>query len=346
MPELASFEVLDRREPEQLAAWLSAWAASDDADPFGHPTHVDLFAGPSDAAHCAVFTWNGGSILLPFVLRAIDGTRHRDVTSAYGYGGPFTSGEVTMDRWRDFWAGFAAWCTGQGVVSEFLRFSTSPDPLDIAYPGQLHHRSTTVVRTLDLEPDALWMDFEHKVRKSVNKARRSGVEISVDTEGERLEEFLAIYEGTMERRGAHERYLFGRRFFERIRDEMSGSFVFFHADVDGTLVSTELVLTGRNRLYSYLGGSDESAFALRPNDLLKHSVMTWGMARGATEFVLGGGAAPGDGIERYKLSFASDGAHKFFTGQRIVDSRAYDRLAAQRAITDTSFFPAYRAEQQ
>ena len=346
MAELASFEVFDRREPDQLAAWSRVWAGSDGMEPFAHPTHVDLFAGQGDAAHCAVLTWDGGSILLPFVLRAVDGTHHRDVASAYGYGGPFASGKVTWEHWRDLWAGFDAWCTSQAVVSEFLRFSTSPDLQDMAYPGQLRLRSTTVVRSLDLEPDALWMDFEHKVRKSVNKARRSGVEISVDTAGERLSDFLEIYEGTMQRRGAHERYHFGRRFFERIRDEMHGSFVFFHADVEGVLVSTELVLTGRKRLYSYLGGSDESAFALRPNDLLKHSVMTWGMARGATEFVLGGGAAPGDGIERYKLSFAPDGAQKFFTGQRIVDPITYDRLASQRIIADRSFFPAYRAEQE
>ena len=341
MPELASWKVLDRREPYQLAAWLRGWAASDDADPFAHPTHVDLFTGQGDAAHCAVLTWDGGSILLPFVLRAIAGTRRHDVTSAYGYGGPFASGEVTVDRWRDFWAAFAAWCAGQGVVSEFLRFSTSPDPHDIAYPGQLHHRSTTIVRSLDLEPEALWMDVEHKVRKSVNKARRSGVEISVDTEGERLAEFLAIYEGTMERRGAHERYLFGRPFFERIRDEMLGSFAFFHADADGVMVSTELVLTGRRTMYSYLGGTDDSAFALRPNDLLKHSIMTWGAETGRTAFVLGGGASPGDGIERYKLSFAPDGARPFSTGERVVDAGVYGALAGDVDPGDP-FFPAYR----
>ncbi|WP_396598958.1 GNAT family N-acetyltransferase [Frigoribacterium sp. R86507] len=341
MPEFASFEVLDRREPDQLAAWMRVWTASDDADPFAHPTHVDLFTGEGDAAYCAVLTWDGGSILLPFVLRTIDGTRHHDVTSAYGYGGPFSSGDVTLDRWHELWAGFAAWCTGQGVVSEFLRFSTSPDPHDVAYPGQLHHRSTVIVRSLDLEPEALWMDVEHKVRKSVNKARRSGVTISVDTEGGRLEEFLAIYEGTMERRGAHERYLFGRRFFERIRDEMRGSFAFFHADVDGVMVSTELVLAGRRTLYSYLGGTDDSAFALRPNDLLKHGVMTWGAETDRTAFVLGGGASPGDGIERYKLSFAPAGARPFSTGESIVDAGTYAALSGD-VDSDEPYFPAYR----
>ena len=341
MPELATFDVLDRREPDQLAAWSRAWSASDDADPFAHPTHVDLFAGEDDVACCAVLAWAGGSILLPFVLRAVEGTSYHDVTSAYGYGGPFASGDVPGERWTELWAGLDAWCAEHAVVSEFLRLSTALDPAALAYPGELHHRSTVVVRSLDLEPDALWMDVEHKVRKSVNKARRSGVEVSVDTDGERLDEFLAIYDGTMARRGAHERYLFGRRFFERIRDEMHGSYAFFHAEVDGAVVSTELVLVGRRTLYSYLGGSDESAFALRPNDLIKHTVMTWGAERGAAEFVLGGGASPGDGIERYKLSFAPGGARPFSTGQRILGPAAYAALSGD-VSPDDAFFPTYR----
>lgn len=341
MPDTATFEVLDRREPAQLAAWSRAWEASDEADPFAHPTHVDLFSADGDVACCAVLAWQGGSILLPFVLRSIDGTHHRDVTSAYGYGGPFASGDVSAGRWAELWAGFGAWCDQHDVVSEFFRFSTSPDPSGLAYPGELHHRSTTIVRALDLGPDDLWMDFEHKVRKSVNKARRSGVVVTVDTDGDHLDEFLEIYENTMARRGAHERYLFGRRFFERIRDEMRGSYAFFHAAADGVVISTELVLVGRRNLYSYLGGSDASAFALRPNDLLKHSVMTWGAEQGATAFVLGGGATPGDGIERYKLSFAPGGARPFSTGQRVVDPVAYAALAGDVA-GDESFFPAYR----
>lgn len=341
MPELATFEVLDRRKPDQLIAWTRAWEASSEADPFAHPTHVDLFADDGDVACCAVLTWDEGSVLLPFVLRGIEGTHHRDVTSAYGYGGPFVSGDVSAAHWAELWAGFDAWCARHDVVSEFLRFSTSLDPRGLAYPGELHHRSTTIVRTLDLEPDELWMNFEHKVRKSVNKARRSGVEISVDTDGDRLDDFLAIYEGTMARRGAHERYLFSRRFFERIRDEMHGSYAFFHAEADGAVISTELVLAGRHTIYSYLGGSDEAAFALRPNDLLKHSVMTWGAERGATCFVLGGGASPGDGIERYKLSFAPQGARPFSTGQRVMNTSAYTALAGD-AAPDDAYFPAYR----
>jgi len=318
---------------------MEAWTRSEEADPFAHPTHVDLFSPGNDSAFCAVLTVDDGQVLLPFVLRTIQFSDHVDVTSAYGYGGPFVSGTVSRSDLEGFWEALDGWSRARGVVSEFIRFSTSPDDDAFAYQGDVVHRSTTVVRVLDLDAEALWMDFDHKVRKSVNKARRNGVTVTVDTTGERLDEFLGIYAGTMSRREADERYLFPRDFFERIRDEMSGSYAFFHADLEGVMISTELVLVGRRTLYSYLGGTDERHFAVRPNDMLKFEVMNWGQTQGKTEFVLGGGASPGDGIERYKLSFAPQGARRFYTGQRVVDAEAYRELSGPG---EDEFFPAYR----
>ena len=66
--------------------------------------------------------------------------------------------------------------------------------------------------------------------------------IIVDTVGERLDEFVRVYHGTMTRRQAGQGYFFDRAFFPKIAREMPGSVVFFHAIHDGRVVSTELVL--------------------------------------------------------------------------------------------------------
>ena len=54
-----------------------------------------------------------GDVLYPFLVRPLEGGRC-DITSAYGYGGPYGRGE-----WRQ---AFAAACREHGVVSEFVRF--------------------------------------------------------------------------------------------------------------------------------------------------------------------------------------------------------------------------------
>ncbi|MEP6622104.1 MAG: GNAT family N-acetyltransferase, partial [bacterium] len=207
-----------------------------------------------------------------------------------------------------------------------------------------------VVRDLELSMDQLWMMFEHKVRKNVKKAQRAGILVEHD-EGERLESFLSIYQHTMDRRDAHERYYFPREYFERLHATLPGQFRYFHAIREGSVLSTELVLVSSENVYSFLGGTREDAFEHRPNDILKHAIMDWAVSQGKRHFVLGGGYAPDDGIFRYKLAFAPDGRRPFYVGRRILLPAAYARLVERRTLlrrehedapSSSGFFPAYR----
>nr|WP_240148372.1 GNAT family N-acetyltransferase [Diaminobutyricibacter tongyongensis] len=218
----------------------------------------------------------------------------------------------------------------------------------MSYPGTVEVRQDNVVCDLGLEPDALWMSFDQKVRKNVKKAQRSGVVVEVDTTGSRFDEFIAIYEATMDRRGADGGYYFQREFFEAIHREMPGQFAYFHALLDGAVISTELVLLSQESGYSFLGGTLDHAFAVRPNDLLKYEVMRWLAESGRRWFVLGGGYEAGDGIFRYKRAFAPNGIRPFAVGMRIIDPDSYRRLVEHRQAEQAEplrqgFFPEYRA---
>lgn len=145
---------------------------------------------------------------------------------------------------------------------------------------------------------------------------------------------------------------FPRRYFERIHADLKGQFSYFYAVVGGAVVSTELVLVSADRIYSFLGGTDAAWFHVRPNDLLKVEIMNWARGAGKTEFVLGGGYARGDGIYRYKLSFAPNGSVPFSIGSRVLNANAYKRLVQARRTFEaregcqwqpnSEYFPAYR----
>jgi lipid II:glycine glycyltransferase (peptidoglycan interpeptide bridge formation enzyme) len=196
----------------------------------------------------------------------------------------------------------------------------------------------------------MFMEFEHKVRKNVNRARRTGLSVVAD-DGERLNEFLEVYRHTMDRRDASTRYYFLRDYFERLATNLAGQFKYFHVLHERRVISTELVLVSADSVYSFLGGTREEAFEHRPNDLLKVSIIEWAREQGKQHFVLGGGYRENDGIFRYKLAFAPNGAVPFFTGRRILNAAAYERLVARRLeaaaagneVVRPDFFPAYRA---
>lgn len=353
------FKILDAADPLNRKAWIDLWTKWPQREIFAHPEYLRLNARPNDRALCAVASVGESHILYPFLLRslgdepfcALSQRDCADITTPYGYGGPFRCG----DAWDPnsiyaFWQEFGSWAARSRVVSEVVRLSLFPETL-VEYAGDRRVISDNVVRTIN-SADQLWWDFEHKVRKNVNTAHASGVEVCVDESGERLDEFLSIYIGTMNRRNAEENYYFPREYFERLHADLKGQFVYFHAVIGGAIVSTELVLVSANRIYSFLGGTDVEWFHVRPNDLLKVEIMNWARCAGKAEFVLGGGAARGDGIYRYKLSFAPSGSVPFSLGCRVLRPDDYEQLVHARRSFEAAedrtwqpnpeYFPVYR----
>lgn len=354
-----TFQMLDGRNAEETQRWLSLWEAWSDREVFAHPEYVRLFATETSHPMCATATQGGATVLYPLLLREIDASAlglseaAYDLTAPYGYGGPFcTSGCDKEELAAAFWPEFERWAKESQVVSEFIRFSLFDEAL-LPYPGEKEKRLENVVCDLALDPERLWMGFEHKVRKNVNKAKRSGVEIALDSTGERLDDFLRIYEHTLTRREARSDYYFGREFFERINSNLAGHYLYLHAEYEGKIVSTELILLSKNSIYSFLGGTDEAYYQIRPNDLLKHEAILWAKQQGKTHFVLGGGYQPDDGIYKYKLGYAPQGITPFYVGRRIYNQPLYDELVERnrrqrvqetpQAELMSGFFPAYRA---
>ena len=354
------FTVLDSRIDADRAAWLSAWEASPNRSPFVHPTHAELFSSDGEVPRAAHLTaLDGTQVLYVFICRPIPNfsgsSRDKfDTVTPYGYGGAYVWGPGDRNETaRTFWAHFDSWAAENHIVSEFIRFDVLESHL-LPYPGEMVARGCNVVRSLDGSSDERWMDYEQKVRKNVSKARRAGVTVVVDQSGDRLDDFMRIYNATMDRRGAGAEYLFLRSHFERTVQEMPGQSVFFHAVLAQEIVSTEMVLVSAEATFSFLGGTDSSHYNVRPNDLLKHEIIEWSADRGKDSFVLGGGASTGDGIERYKRAFAPGGSTGFSTGQRVLDKDEYEGLTrAHNAATvradeenrsSSQYFPSYRSK--
>jgi len=353
------FQIWDAACPRDRLAWTDLWARWPGREIFGHPDYVRLYAGPHDRALCAAASAGESCVLYPFLLRALGDEPYTDaslrdctdIATPYGFGGPFRWGTAwNPDAVQGFWQEFDAWAAKSRVVSEVVRLSLFPETL-IEYTGDRLVLWDNVVCALKSE-DEMWRDFEYKVRKNVNKARASGATVRIDEKGDRLDDFLAIYTGTMNRRNAKETYYFPREYFERIHADLKGQFTYFHAFVGGAVVSTELVLVSANRIYSFLGGTDAAWFHVRPNDLLKVEIMNWARSAGKTQFVLGGGYARGDGIYRFKLSFAPTGSVPFSIGSRVLNDNAYEQMIQARRAFESmqgnqwqpnpEYFPAYR----
>ncbi len=356
-----TFRVLDGDDPDDFALWSAIWHSWTEREVFAHPCYARLFAGELGKPRCGCWSDGSRTVLYPFILRDISKEAYwreylgpaTDIVSPYGYGGPFlVNSDNSPSLATEYWSRFDVWAKEQNVVSEFVRFTLFADSV-LEYPSTVKTIRNNVVRDLRLDEDSLWMDFKHKVRKNVKKARRSGVEVELDLEGARLEDFLRIYRDTLTRRGARDAYFFPGSFFEQLQETLAGQFAYFHAVQGGAVVSTELVLVSARSVYSFLGGTDQEAYDLRPNDLLKYEIMQWAKSEGKESLVLGGGYDPEDGIYRHKLAFAPNGAVPFRVGYRTFDDQTSLGLTGARTRHELrlgtawqpegDYFPAYRS---
>lgn len=355
MTHISEFCILDADLPEERQKWEQLWLDWPSREIFAHPAYVLLFCRPGDRALCAVSHSANGGVLFPLILHQLKSEPwvetdcvYTDLESPYGYGGPFARGEVDVAK---FWSLFSQWAAEKKAVSCFLRFSLFREER-LPFNGQFKERGYNVVRDLTIATEAIWMDYEHKVRKNVNRASRSGLKVIEDRDAAYLDDFISIYYNTMARRSAKEAYLFSKVFFEMLVKTLPGQYCFFHVIREEKIVSTELILISEHNLYSFLGGTLSDAFKDRPNDLLKHEIILWGQKERKRSFVLGGGANPMDGIFRYKKSFAPSGIVAFTTGHMVFDYQRYEDLIEKRRNWEKNhgrewqpkneFFPEYR----
>jgi hypothetical protein len=352
------FRILSAEVPADLDAWLRIWNQWPDREILAHPEFVRMFAPPGGEVLAAVRITDQGGILYPFILRPLGseawcpaGQRGCDLTTPYGYGGPYAWGAVAPEA-AEFWAHFERWARSRDVVSAFARLSVFPDQL-LPFDGEIAYNCPNVVRSLDLSEEAMWNDYAPKVRQNVRRARSRGCEFRIDPDGDRLDEFLNVYTATMTRQNALSQYFFPRAFFESFVKKLKGHCSFFHVLLADRVVSSELVLLSQQHAYFFLGGTLAEAFDARPSDFLQHETFRWCRSLGKRALVLGGGYRGSEGLLKYKKAFAPGGEVPFRIGMKTYDPAATARLVearlrweAARGISwypEPGYFPPYRS---
>lgn len=263
-----------------------------------------------------------------------------DLISPYGYGGFLIEGNNIAKLNKEY----IEYCEKNNIVCEFTRFDLFSEHINNFY-GSVEISTHNIVRNLDIDLDSMNRDFEHKVRKNLRKSNENNLKIYMDS-GENIEEFIKVYYSTMNRTGASSSFYFNEEFFKTL-NKMKDNIMYFYVLLDDKVISTELVLYDDIDCYSYLGGTLNEHFDLRPNEFLKYEIIKWAKNKGLKNFVLGGGYGEDDGIFRYKKSFAPNGIMNFYVGKSIFNTEKYNELVNFKKSSkdfnlESNFFPKYR----
>lgn len=280
---------------------------------------------------------NGSSAYQVMFKRKIETSigEYYDLISPYGYGGWIINGDYDSSIFTEY----IDYCLTNNIVCEFIRFDLFRTDIS-KYYGNIKFISHNVVKRINLDDEKIFNDMERRARKNIRKALKNDLKVIIDDEMKYLDDFKRIYYSTMDRNNASVSYYFGDSFFNVLVKENSK---LFHVISDGKIISTELIIYDDLCCYSYLGGTIDEYFDLRPNEIMKYEIMKWGHVHGLKYFVLGGGHGADDGIFNYKKGLAPNGIYNFFVGNKIFNEDIYNQLCEERGLNDSSkFFPRYR----
>lgn len=324
-------------------------------DLYFNPNYAKVYKDIDGDSDTFVFESPFGKITYTYILRQIkwsfNGQTYYDIVTPYGYGGPYCENVTDMKQLMESYkVAFTKYCYEHNIICEFHRFHLF-DNADFRkdYFGETIEQSANVVvnTTGDFEKD-IWDRYDRKVRKNVRKAECNGLGIVIENNTNHLDDFLNIYDLTMDRNNADSYYYFGREFFLKIERLLPGNFMYFYVFKDGKIISTELVLCSEKYAYSFLGGTLIEYYEFRPNDYLKNEILKWCNRTGREKFILGGGYHKDDGIYKYKRCFTPDPDVPFYIGKYIFNKPIYDKAIEARIKENanfdinTEYFPKYR----
>lgn len=309
-------------------------------------------------ARLLVYEEGDHTIALPLLLRptaeipGLEATSSWDATSVYGYPGPVLSGddvpEEVLERFR---RSLEPRLRQMDVVSVFSRLHPLLPQRDIlAGLGRIEclGRTASIDLSLPLQEQRRAMSANH--RRQINRLRSSQVVCFNDGDWQFLDDFVEIYNETMQRVHAVPYYNFSKDYILALKASVSERLRLFVVKLGEETICGGLFVFTNGILQYHLGGTRSAYLRLAPMKILFDTVRLCGCATGATRFHMGGGlGAKEDSLYEFKRRFATD-THDFHIWKWVVDDQRYDELCTLRrravgpstARTD-GFFPAYRS---
>jgi hypothetical protein len=279
-----------------------------------------------------------------------------EVVSPYGYPGMLLNSDALQDH---FFLQSAVNCLVEnfnyrGVCSAFLRLH----PLlnygfeELLSPQLIYLPGTTVVIDLRLSEEELWRQTRADHRQRINWCKRNGLTAKVVSFANHINDFISIYEETMNRLNAAEGYYFDLEYYSalaQLKDNVNLGIIELDSEIIFAGIFTEC-----NKIIQYhLSGTKNQFLKHSPNRLMIDFIRRWAKERGNHFMHLGGGlGGKKDTLFNFKSGFSKQ-TYPFLTMRLICNSELYRELVSSRAkhlntaaeeLLDSSFFPAYRSK--
>lgn len=337
--------------------WDSIVKNFDNYDVYYLPSYVKSFQLHGDGEPNLIYFENEDLKVINVVMKRdiskihkfgslIEPNTYFDFSTPYGYGGFLLEGDTSSKNIQILKEEYEKYCLDNNIISEFVRFHplyNNEQKLDEIY--EIVPLGNTI--SIDLEqPDKIWENLVGKNRNVIRKAKKNGVEIYWGRDHSLLEEFIPLYNQTMNSDDATEYYYFDNDFYDSVLHDLKYNMLFFYAVFEGKITSIAMILFGDDFMHYHLSASDREFQRLASNNLLLYEAAYWGSQNGYKKFHLGGGVgSQEDSLYSFKKRFSKNEPCTYSVGKKIFNMEMYKKLVELHTnidVTNESFFPLYR----
>ena len=273
-----------------------------------------------------------------------------DSITPYGYGGFLLEGDKSEENIKSLWKTYVEKMKSENIVDNFVRYHpvlANAVPMKVC--SDVIDLGKTVAMDLTSE-EVIWKNIHSKNRNMIRKAEKNGIVIKHGQGLELFDDFIKIYNATMDKDNAEAYYYFKPEFYKSIHEDLKDNYEMFWAEYEGKIIAMSIMIFANGRLNYHLSGSDLQYRNLAPSNLLLYKAAMWGMEKGMNTFHLGGGVGSGeDNLYKFKIAFNRFSDCQFSIAKHVFDNEKYDELVAERASRDaefdkeSKFFPLYRS---
>lgn len=288
-------------------------------------------------------------IVLPLLIRKIDGTDFSDATSVYGYPGPLTNkikGDFDNSNFKEK---LNLFFLEKNIVSVFSRLNPFIPNQDLILNGigetSFHGKIVNIDLTKSLDQQR--EQYNRRLKSYINNARKKCT-IKKAVNKESINEYINAYYENMHRVNAAERYFFPEKYFyDLINCKDFETDILLAINNDNNDIMAGAMFIKKNNIVQYhLSGIKEEYLSLNPIKLLIDEMRINATQQNYTYFNLGGGVnSQQDSLFQFKSTFSKD-FKDFKLWKYIVNENIYNQLIIKNMeLTreeSTTFFPAYR----
>jgi len=326
------FKVITSDNPQEWEHILSLVKTYD----FYHTASYHRLDKSKDA-RLLVFQEGNQVMALPLVMRKIDGTPFKDVTSAYGYGGWIRSQDVNFSGVSEI---LQDYFHEEKIVSAFSRIHPIIEGADLFPIGTVENSNLTLGIDLSLEPLIQRRHYSRSVRRSINKSRKSGIQLRVSKSFDDARLFSVIYQDAMLRLNAPAHLFFPTEYFENLIQSNDFEAFILLAELSGRIIGGATFVVCNEFMEYHLGAMVNAYKQYSPIKLLIDEARLIGNEKKLSVLHLGGGyGGKNDNLYVFKQRMSSL-IFTFKTWKWIVNESIYKELSSGKDCTN--YFPFYR----